>query len=139
MTKQSDHQIGLWRCPARIGRIGWPAVATQVIENPRNHWFFRLISPSIPLTTTRQVRGPAVTYYFDNLLPENPDVRKRISTRFSVRADTFNLLTAIGRDCVGAVHGHRHGRRARANQTNARNRCAVNAVVLDVATHGDAA
>src|SRR5690606_11020496 len=64
---------------------------------------FRVISLSIPLTTTWQVRGLAVTYYFDNLLPENPDVRKRISTRFSVRADTFDLLTAIGRDCVGAV------------------------------------
>lgn len=25
MTKQSDHQIGLWRCPARIGRIGTAA------------------------------------------------------------------------------------------------------------------
>src|SRR5690606_3852647 len=40
MTKQSDHQIGLRRCPARIGRIGWLAVATQVIENPRNHCGF---------------------------------------------------------------------------------------------------
>src|SRR5690554_5569524 len=40
MTKQSDHQIGLRRCPARIGRIGWLAVATQVIENPRNHCRF---------------------------------------------------------------------------------------------------
>src|SRR5690606_18806323 len=40
MTKQSDHQIGLRRCPARIGRVGWLAVATQVIENPRNHCRF---------------------------------------------------------------------------------------------------
>src|SRR5690606_28120967 len=60
-------------------------------------------SLSIPLTATRKVRGPEVTYYFDNLLPENPDVRKRISARFSVRAETFELLTAIGRDCVGAI------------------------------------
>src|SRR5690606_23632483 len=40
MTKQSAHQIGLRRGPARIGRIGWLAVATQVIENPRNHCRF---------------------------------------------------------------------------------------------------
>ena len=40
MTKQSDQQIDLRRCPARIGRIGRLAVATQVIENPRNHCGF---------------------------------------------------------------------------------------------------
>jgi serine/threonine-protein kinase HipA len=64
---------------------------------------FRVISLSLPLTADRKVRGSAVTHYFDNLLPENPDVRKRISARFAVRAETFDLLTAIGRDCVGAV------------------------------------
>src|SRR5690606_23926285 len=33
-------RVPLRRCPARIGRIGWLAVATQVIENPRNHCRF---------------------------------------------------------------------------------------------------
>lgn len=65
--------------------------------------YFRVLSLSIPLTADLKVRGPEVTHYFDNLLPDNPDIRKRISTRFSVRANTFELLTAIGRDCVGAV------------------------------------
>jgi len=32
MTKQSDQQIGLRRCAARIGRIGRLAVATQVMS-----------------------------------------------------------------------------------------------------------
>src|SRR5690606_20414469 len=40
ITTQSDQQIGLRRCPARIGRIGRLAVAIQVIENPRNHFGF---------------------------------------------------------------------------------------------------
>lgn len=65
--------------------------------------FFRVLSLSIPRTADLEVHGPQVTNYFDNLLPDNPDIRKRISTRLSVRSDTFALLTAIGRDCVGAV------------------------------------
>jgi serine/threonine-protein kinase HipA len=68
-----------------------------------NSEFFRALSLSIPVTADLEVRGPQVTYYFDNLLPDNPDIRKRIGTRFKVRTDTFDLLTAIGRDCVGAV------------------------------------
>lgn len=65
--------------------------------------FFRALSLSIPVTADLEVRGPSVTYYFDNLLPDNPDIRKRIGTRFKVQTDTFDLLTAIGRDCVGAA------------------------------------
>lgn len=68
-----------------------------------NSEFFRALSLSIPVTTDLEVRGPSVTYYFDNLLPDNPDIRKRIGTRFKVRTNAFDLLTAIGRDCVGAV------------------------------------
>jgi serine/threonine-protein kinase HipA len=64
---------------------------------------FRALSLSIPLTADLTVRGANVTYYFDNLLPDNPDIRKRLGARFNVRTDTFDLLTAIGRDCVGAV------------------------------------
>lgn len=98
--------LAVWMNGQRVGTWARTRSGVSEFEYARS-WveseFFRVISLSIPLTTTWQVRGPAVTYYFDNLLPENPDVRKRISTRFSVRADTFDLLTAIGRDCVGAV------------------------------------
>jgi serine/threonine-protein kinase HipA len=65
--------------------------------------FSRALSLSIPITADRTVRGPQVTNYFDNLLPDNPDIRKRIGDKWSVRTETFDLLTAIGRDCVGAV------------------------------------
>lgn len=59
---------------------------------------------SLPLTADREVRGPAVDNYFDNLLPDNPEIRTRIRDRFGLRsADVFDLLEAIGRDCVGAV------------------------------------
>src|SRR6266404_218509 len=64
----------------------------------------RALSLSLPVTVDREVRGPAVEYYFDNLLPDSAEIRRRIRTRFKTRSsDAFDLLTAIGRDCVGAV------------------------------------
>ena len=49
-------------------------------------------------------RGPVVDNYFDNLLPDNEAIRQRIRARYSTRStEAFELLTAIGRDCVGAV------------------------------------
>jgi serine/threonine-protein kinase HipA len=56
------------------------------------------------LTANREITSPAVRYYFDNLLPDNPQIRDRMRRRFAIRsADTFDLLEALGRDCVGAV------------------------------------
>ena len=64
----------------------------------------RALSLSLPVTADREVKGPAVEYYFDNLLPDSAELRSRIRTRFKTRSsDAFDLLTAIGRDCVGAV------------------------------------
>src|SRR5438105_12863145 len=64
----------------------------------------RALSLSLPVTADRQLRGQAVEYYFDNLLPDSAEIRSRIRTRFQTRSsDAFDLLTAIGRDCVGAV------------------------------------
>lgn len=49
-------------------------------------------------------RGEVVENYFDNLLPDSVDIRKRLQAKFGCRtAETFDLLSAIGRDCVGAV------------------------------------
>jgi serine/threonine-protein kinase HipA len=64
----------------------------------------RALSLSLPITANREIRGAAVEYYFDNLLPDSADIRRRIRMRFDTRStDAFDLLTAIGRDCVGAV------------------------------------
>nr|WP_157597782.1 MULTISPECIES: type II toxin-antitoxin system HipA family toxin [unclassified Rhizobacter] len=64
----------------------------------------RPLSLSLPLTSTRQLRGAMVESYFDNLLPDNDAIRKRIRARFGTRStDAFALLSAIGRDCVGAA------------------------------------
>lgn len=64
----------------------------------------RALSLSLPFSADLELRGDAVTNYFDNLLPDNADIRRRLRSRFRARsAEAFDLLTAIGRDCVGAV------------------------------------
>lgn len=48
--------------------------------------------------------GAAVRAYFDNLLPDSQPIRERLARRFRApTADAFDLLSQIGRDCVGAL------------------------------------
>jgi serine/threonine-protein kinase HipA len=64
----------------------------------------RPLSLSLPITPDRTVAGPVVANFFDNLLPDDERIRRRVSARFKVGStDVFGLLQAIGRDCVGAV------------------------------------
>jgi serine/threonine-protein kinase HipA len=59
---------------------------------------------SLPITPDRTVAGPVVANFFDNLLPDDERIRRRVSARFRVGStDIFELLEAIGHDCVGAV------------------------------------
>jgi serine/threonine-protein kinase HipA len=61
------------------------------------------VSLSLPLREDRFIGDP-VTAVFDNLLPDNDQIRRRVAER--VRAggyDAYSLLAAIGRDCVGAL------------------------------------
>jgi serine/threonine-protein kinase HipA len=64
----------------------------------------RPLSLSLPITPDRTVGGPVVANFFDNLLPDDERMRHRVSARFRIGStDVFELLQAIGRDCVGAV------------------------------------
>ncbi len=61
------------------------------------------ISLSLPLSD-RIWSGDVVASYFDGLLPDSQTVRDRIATREqAASAGVFDLLAAIGRDCVGAL------------------------------------
>ncbi len=65
----------------------------------------RPLSLSMPMTAGNgEHRGQVVENYFENLLPDNDAIRQRIRMRFATKSTkAFELLTAIGRDCVGAV------------------------------------
>jgi len=63
----------------------------------------RPVSLSLPLIS-QSFSGDVVYNFFDNLLPDNRQIRARIQTKFRVPTDQpFDLLASIGRDCVGAV------------------------------------
>lgn len=61
------------------------------------------ISLSMPLTNKRHT-GDLVRFYFDNLLPDDIEIRKLIVDRVGAYStDTMDLLSEIGRDCVGSL------------------------------------
>ena len=65
----------------------------------------RALSLSLPFTPDNAPhRGATVANYFDNLLPDSDTIRARIRSKFATATTSaFDLLSAIGRDCVGAV------------------------------------
>lgn len=61
------------------------------------------ISRSLPLQE-EPYTGPVVYSYFDNLLPDNVQIRQRLAANMGAPGDdVFDLLSVIGRDCVGAL------------------------------------
>ncbi len=98
-VRMNGERVGTWTLPAH-----GPETFTYSSE-----WLnadgARPISLSMPLGPVGSVfRGPVVTSFFDNLLPESSVIRTRIQMRFGVRSSrAFDLLAEIGRDCVGAI------------------------------------
>jgi serine/threonine-protein kinase HipA len=97
----------IWMNGERVGEWTTLRTGTPVFRYERT-WAqspnVRSLSLSLPITADREVRGDAVDYYFDNLLPDSTEIRRRIRTRFQTRSTgAFDLLSAIGRDCAGAV------------------------------------
>jgi serine/threonine-protein kinase HipA len=63
----------------------------------------RPISLSLPLSAQRY-HGALVYNFFDNLLPDSDAIRGRMQARFGIpTSHPFDLLSRIGRDCVGAI------------------------------------
>jgi serine/threonine-protein kinase HipA len=65
----------------------------------------RPLSLSLPLLPGNAPhRGDVVSHYFDNLLPDNDAIRRRLAQRYQTGGtDAFKLLKKLGRDCVGAI------------------------------------
>lgn len=61
------------------------------------------VSLSMPLREERYT-GATVDAVFDNLLPDAEHIRRRVAERVGAEgSDAYSLLSAIGRDCVGAL------------------------------------
>jgi len=94
----NSHRVGTWT----LNRRGEHTLKydSEWMNSPAG----RPLSLSLPFTGDVALKGDRVRNFFDNLLPDSETVRLRLATRFKTEsAETFDLLQAIGRDCVGAV------------------------------------
>ena len=94
----NGERVGTWSVVRGEHRL---AYALGWIASPAG----RPLSLSLPFTPGNAAhRGEVVRNYFDNLLPDSDTIRSRMAARFTLGStDTFDLLAALGRDCVGAV------------------------------------
>jgi len=109
MGRRSHSQtLTLWANGDLVGR--WTVTARGSMElqyDPR--WLAsprgRPISLSLPFNFNNEpLKGERVAHYFEGLLPDSDAIRKRVAARFKTGStDAFDLLAAIGRDCVGAL------------------------------------
>src|SRR5437868_13174867 len=61
------------------------------------------VSVSLPLREDRYIGDPVLAV-FENLLPDNDDIRRRLAERAKAEgSDPYSLLAAVGRDCIGAL------------------------------------
>ncbi|MGO4714847.1 type II toxin-antitoxin system HipA family toxin [Bradyrhizobium sp. 2TAF24] len=61
------------------------------------------ISLSLPLREDRYIGAPVINV-FDNLLPDNEPIRRRVAERVGAAGtDAYSMLSALGHDCVGAL------------------------------------
>ncbi|MBS0452746.1 MAG: type II toxin-antitoxin system HipA family toxin [Proteobacteria bacterium] len=109
MGRPSHSQsLGLWSNGERVGRWTIPGRGDMELRY-EDSWVRsevgRPLSLSLPFTPHNDVlKGTSVEHYFDNLLPDSEAIRKRVAARFKTGSlDSFDLLRAIGRDCVGAI------------------------------------
>lgn len=106
--KRLSQRLGLWMNGRYVGRWDITASGLQSLQYD-DQWARseagRPLSLSMPLRPSdRPYKGQEVEAYFENLLPDNREIRQRIAERFRTdRSDAFSLLAEIGRDCVGAL------------------------------------
>lgn len=95
----NGEQIGQWTVNVN-GRH-----AFHYVESWLTSTAVRPLSLSMPLRPADTAyRDNRVEAYFDNLLPDSHDIRRRMQARFGTASThAFDLLAEIGRDCVGAV------------------------------------
>jgi serine/threonine-protein kinase HipA len=94
----NSERVGTWRIDQGHDALSY---ADSWLNSPNA----RPISLRFPLRpASMPYIGREVGDYFDNLLPDTKVIRERIARRFRLNSiEPFALLSAIGRDCVGAL------------------------------------
>lgn len=90
--------IGYWESTRQGERLGY-------FEEWLTDEQARPLSLSLPfLPDNPPFQGRRVSNYFDNLLPDNDAIRRRLAQRHQTGGtDAFQLLKELGKDCAGAI------------------------------------
>lgn len=90
--------VGYWETTSQGERLGY---FDEWITDEQS----RPLSLSLPfLPGNEPYQGDVVTNYFDNLLPDNDAIRRRLAQHFQTDGTgAFQLLAKLGRDCAGAI------------------------------------
>ncbi|MDO5057543.1 MAG: type II toxin-antitoxin system HipA family toxin [Lautropia sp.] len=106
--RSHSRSLSIWSNGIRVGR--WTITAQGVSELAYDADWVRAdvgrpLSLSLPFNLQNlPLKGEKVRNYFANLLPDSEVMLRRVAERFRTGSlDPFDLLKAIGRDCVGAV------------------------------------
>lgn len=105
--RSHSRTLSVWTNGQRVGAWTIPARGDTEFQYDRE-WMQspagRPLSLSLPYTGDQSLKGERVRNFFDNLLPDSDTIRLRLARRFRTDStDVFDLLQAVGRDCVGAV------------------------------------
>ena len=115
--RSHTRQLALWMNGERVG--AWSTTPAGDVLSYEASWLTspqaRPLSLSLPFQPGNPPhRGHLVSDHFENLLPDSKPIRERLARRFSTATtEAFDLLSEIGRDCVGALQilpeGHNPG------------------------------
>jgi serine/threonine-protein kinase HipA len=100
-------RLNIWLNGTPVGY--WDASAGGTTLTYFDEWLDdeqgRPLSLSLPFQPgNAPYHGPVVQNYFDNLLPDSAAIRRRIARHFKTTGtEPYQLLAAVGRDCVGAI------------------------------------
>lgn len=106
--RSHSRALGVWANGLHVGRWLVPANGPMELTYDPS-WIAsdeaRPLSLSLPMNLDGEpIKGERVGFFFDNLLPDSETIRERVRSRFHTRSgEAFDLLEAIGRDCVGAL------------------------------------
>lgn len=108
MGRQShSRHLDLWMNGQHVGV--WSRHATRETLTYAKEWFDAPEGRPLSLSLSFQPgnlphQGDAVSNYFANLLPDSQPILRRLALRFKTGStEAFDLLSEIGRDCVGAL------------------------------------
>lgn len=107
MGRRKQQRLHVWMNGLLVGswELGRAGERLVYFDDWLAHPQARPLSLSLPfLPGNTPHQGAPVTAFFDNLLPDSEAIRRRLAQRHRLaETSPFQLLSVLGRDCVGAI------------------------------------